>query len=131
SLLLMALTASGAKDACIAPSARLCLTDDSTAVRLHCLLILGNVEDTSSVQAVVDLLSDDTPIVIAAAARALTYLGAKDPHSKGLAARALVKAWIKAKDPTKSTLLRALIEMSQRNYGTDEKEWATWAERLP
>jgi hypothetical protein len=131
SLLLMSLTAAGAKDACIAPSARLCLTDESPAVRVHCLLILANIEDTSSVQAVIDLLSDETPLVVSAAARALTYLGAKDPHSKGLAARALVKAWIKAKDPTKSTLLRALIEMSQRNYGTDEKEWATWAERLP
>jgi HEAT repeat protein len=127
----MSLTATGSKDPCIAPAARLCLTDESPAVRVHCALIVANLEDSASLQAIIDMLSDDTPLVVSAAGRALTYLGARDPHSKGLAARALVKAWVKAKDPAKSSLLRALIEMSQRNYGTDEKEWATWAERLP
>jgi hypothetical protein len=131
SLLLMSLTAAGATDPCIAPAARLALIDDSPAVRTHCLLIIANLKDSQSLQAVVDSLHDDKPIVVSAAARALTYLSAQDPHSKGLAARALVKAWVAAKEPMKTTIFRALVETAQSNYGTDEKEWAKWAERLP
>ncbi len=131
SLLLMSLTASGAKDGCIAPAARLHLNDASPAVRVHCTLILANVADTDSEQAIIDLLLDTEPLVVSAAARSLTLLSSNDAHAKGPAARALVKAWVLAKEPAKSSLNRALIEMAQKNYGHDEKEWAKWAERLP
>jgi HEAT repeat protein len=100
-------------------------------VRVHCALILANLKDSQSIQALIDLLQDEQPIVVSAGVRALVYLGAEDPHSKGLAARALVKAWIASKDPEKSIIFRGLVSCAGSNYGSDEKEWAKWAERLP
>jgi hypothetical protein len=76
-------------------------------------------------------MQDSKPIVVSAAVRALAYLSKEDPRTKGLVARALVKAWLVSKDPQKSMIFRSMVEAAQRNYGSDEEEWAKWAERLP
>jgi hypothetical protein len=131
SLLLTALTKDGAKDPCALAAARLGLLDTTPEVRVHSALILANLKDLESVQALIDRLQDDEVIVVSAAARTLVYLGTEDPHSKGVAARALVKAWISSKDPVKTVLSRALVTLAESNYGSDEEEWAKWAARLP
>jgi hypothetical protein len=131
SLLLTALTKDGASAPCALSAARLGLLDPTPEVRVHSALILANLKDSESVQAIVDRLTDDEVIVVSAAARTLVYLGTEDPHQRGVAARALVKAWITAKDPEKTVLSRSLVELADVNYGSNEEEWAKWASRLP
>ena len=131
SLLLSALTRDGSSEPCVLSAARIGLVDERPEVRVHSALILANLKDTQSVQALIDRLHDGEAIVVSAAARTLEYLSTQDPHQKGSVARALVKAWIVADEPQKSMLLRTLVKTAQRNYGSDEKEWARWADRLP
>lgn len=117
---------------CALQAARLGLLDTSATVRAHCAMVIANCKDSGSLQALVDRLYDEKPLVVSAAARAITYLGTSDAHIKGSAARALVKAWIAIRtEPQKSAVFRTLVELAQSNYGSDEKEWIKWAERLP
>lgn len=130
-LCLRTLLQAGAKSDCAVRAARVSIVDPAPSVRTQCALILANEHDVESIQAISDRLYDAQPIVVSAAARALEHLGGQDPHVKGPAARALVKAWIAAKDPAKNFLLRTMIGLSGSNFGSDEDEWAKWAQRLP
>jgi hypothetical protein len=58
-------------------------------------------------------------------------MGAEVPRVKGQAARALVKAWIPSKDPSRGHIYRAMVGLAGSNYGSDEEEWIKWAQRLP
>lgn len=131
-LLLAWLTAHGAKGDCELPAARMGLLDKAPAVRTHCALILANRLDTESLQALLDRLGDDTALVCGAAARAVAHIGKNVPQAKGQAARGLVKAWIAAtEDARKAVIYPAQVELAQSNFGSDEREWIRWAERLP
>lgn len=131
-LLMASLTEKGARDACVLPAARIAVLDSSPSVRTHAVYILANCADVDSLQALLDRLYDETPIVVSAAGRALSYLTRQEPRVKGPAARGLVKAWIATNDePQKSSMFRNLVDMAQGNFGSDEKEWAKWADRLP
>jgi len=131
-LLMASLTEKGARDACVLPSARIAVLDTSASVRTHAVYILANCADADSLQALLDRLYDDTTIVVSAAGRALTYLARQEPRVKGPAARGLVKCWIAARDEAKkSAMFRNMVDMAAANFGSDEKEWAKWADRLP
>lgn len=131
-LLLAMLTREGQAGECELPAARMGLLDTSPTVRAHSAMILANRLDSQSMQALLDRLDDDTVLVSAAAARAITYVGKSVPQAKGPAARGLVKAWIAATDEArKKIVLASLVDLAQSNYGSDEKEWIKWAERLP
>ena len=130
-LCLATLLQAGAKGDCALQAARLGILDPAPTVRAHCALILADQKDTASMQAIYDLLYDETPLVVSAATRALVFLAREDPHVKGPAARALVKAWLTAKDETKGQLFKGMVALAESNYGSDEKEWIKWADRLP
>lgn len=130
-LCLATLLQSGAKGDCALQAARLGILDPAPTVRAHCALILADQKDTASLQAICDRLYDETPLVVSAATRALVFLGREDPHTKGPAARALVKAWLPAKEEPKAHLFKGMVALAESNYGSDEKEWIKWAERLP
>ncbi|MBL8859089.1 MAG: HEAT repeat domain-containing protein [Planctomycetes bacterium] len=131
-LLLARLCSGGKKYDCALTMARVGVIDPSPTVRAHCTMILAHQLDTDSLQALVDRLYDETGLVASAAARALAHIGSSVAQSKGQAARGLVKAWIATKDSKrKDVIFRAQVELAQSNYGSDEKEWIKWAERLP
>lgn len=131
-LLVAHLTKNGARGDCELPAARMGLLDPAPTVRAHCAMILANRLDSESLQALLDRLEDDTALVCAAAARAVTHIGKQVPEARGPAARGLVKAWIAAnEDARKSLIFRAQVDLAQSNHGSDEKEWIRWAERLP
>ena len=131
-LLLAWLTAHDASGDCELPAARMGLLDKSPTVRTHCALVLANRLDSESLQALLDRLDDETVLVCGAAARAVAHIGKHVPQAKGQAARGLVKAWIEAtEDSRKAVIFPAQVDLAQSNYGSDEKEWIRWAERLP
>lgn len=131
-LLAAYLTRNGARADCILKTARLSVLDASPTVRAHSTMILANCLDTESVTALGDRLYDEKPLVVSAAGRALTYLAGNEPRVKGQAARALVRAWIAThEEPQRTALFRSMVEMAQANYGSDERDWSQWADRLP
>ncbi len=131
-LLIAMLTREGAKSDCELPAARMGLLDKSPTVRAHSAMILANRLDSESMQALLDRIDDDTVLVSAAAARAIAFVGKSVPQSKGQAARGLVKAWLGAADDARKKLIfSSLVDLAQSNYGSDEKEWIKWADRLP
>jgi hypothetical protein len=71
------------------------------------------------------------PLVRAAAARAVAYMGKQCPQDKGAAARALVAAMLKSEGANQALFMKSLVELSSINYGPDMKEWSEWAVRLP
>ncbi len=126
------LVQAGARDDCILPASRLGLVDkDEATVRAHCALILATLEDRTSLLALCDRLYDSVPLVRAAAARAVAYIGKQSPPDKGTAARALVSAASKSEGTTQALFMKSLVELSSVNYGPDMKEWTAWAVRLP
>jgi len=100
-------------------------------VRSHCALILATLVDRDSLSSLCDRVYDPVPLVSAAAARAVAYIGSQSPHDKGTAARALVKAYDDVKGPQRVHVRRALVEIAGADYGTETKDWAEWARRLP
>jgi len=126
------LVQAGARDDCILPASRLGLVDkDEPTVRAYSALILATLEDRSSLPALCDRLYDPVPLVRAAAARAVSYIGKQSPQDKGTAARALVGAMEKSDGAQHAQLMKALVDLSSINYGPDMKEWVEWAARLP
>ena len=98
---------------------------------MHSALIVGLVEDSSSLTALTDLLYDSTPLVAHAAAKGLLLVGKADPKVKGQVARALVSALEQSRRSDRTILLRSLIELSAQNLGEDPAAWKEWAQRLP
>jgi hypothetical protein len=127
-----ALVKAGARSDCILEASRRGLSDkEEPTVRAQCALILATLEDRSSLTALCDRLYDPVPLVRAAAARAVSYIGSRSPPDKGTAGRALVAALERSDSNGRSLLLRPLIELSSVNYGTEIKDWKEWAARLP
>lgn len=130
-LCLASLVKEGAQNEHAATAARMGLLDRSPAVRSSAALILGNLRDGASVQALSDRLYDEVVLVAAAAAKALAFVGAEVTEQRGPAARALVTAWIKLPEPAKGQMFRAMVTLSGQHFGSDEEEWGKWATRLP
>jgi len=112
-------------------SARAALRDPAAAVRSQCVLILAQLRDVDSIEAIELILYDDTPLVAIAAARALAYLGSVDQHVKGQCARALAAALSKVDRNVREGVLRSLRELSGANFGREAEDWLEWAHRLP
>lgn len=126
------LVQAGARDDCILPASRLGLVDkEEPTVRAYSALILATLEDRASLPALCDRLYDSVPLVRAAAARAVAYIGEQNPQDKGTAARALVAVLEKGDPANQAQLMKALVELSSINYGPEMKEWVEWAARLP
>ena len=127
-----ALVKAGARGDCILESSRHGLTDkEEPTVRAQSALILATLEDRTSLAALCDRLYDPVPLVRAAAARAVSYIGSHSPPDKGTAARALVGALERSEGNARLQLLRPLIELAAFDYGPEIKDWKEWAARLP
>lgn len=131
-LCLLYLVRAGAGGECVLAAARAGLVDPLPGVRAQCTLLLAQLKDGDSFQPIADRLHDETNFVALAAGRALAYLGRAVTAEKGRCARALVKAWIAAKEPRKSAFLRDMLSLEPpRNYGDKEEDWLEWSLRLP
>ena len=107
------------------------LIDSEPSVRAQCAMLLAYQLDTESIDKLEILLHDDVPLVSLAAARALAYIGSREPESKGQCARALANALEEVPPTVEPGLLRTLMALSGSNYGKDAEDWIEWAERLP
>jgi len=128
---LAGLIGGGARADCVLPAARLGLVDPEPGVRSQCCLILAALVDTTSLTALCDRLYDVTPLVAAAAARAVAHIGTESQTDKGTCARALAKAHADTKGTVQVQLRRALVELAGSDHGPKPEEWVAWATRLP
>lgn len=125
------LVRAGARSECIAPAARLGLSDADPGVRVQCALILGTLLDGPSLGALIERLRDEVPLVRSAAARAVGFFGARSAPDKGTAARALAKAYAEAPSQQREPVRRALVELAGIDQGSEAKAWSDWAHKLP
>lgn len=125
------LVKAGARADCVLPSAREGLIDKEPPVRAQCALALASLLDVDSLPTIGALVYDEVVLVGAASARAIAYIGANVPTSKGHAARLLATAFETAEGPIHGQILRSLIDLSGLQLGTDPKAWMEWAGRLP
>ncbi|MBL8861405.1 MAG: hypothetical protein JNK02_05275 [Planctomycetes bacterium] len=130
-LCLATLVKGGARAPSLIPTLRVGLMDQAPTVRAHCALTLAELGDTVSFQAIADMLNERTTLTVSAAARAVAFLTTQDNKLRGKGARALVSAWLRAAEPAKSAIYRAMVELSGTNYGSNEEDWTRWASRLP
>jgi len=114
----------------IAGATQLGLIDDDPFVRTHSALIAGLIGNVDSVVALRDLLGDEAELVRRSAARGLLLVGKTHPQAKPQVALALAEALNNAKRPQRSSLRRALVELSGRNLGEDPEAWTEWARGL-
>jgi hypothetical protein len=128
---LAALVNEGGRGDCVLPAARLGLADSEPTVRSQCCMLLATLVDQESVQALCDRLYDETPLVVAAAARAISYLGTQSLTDKGACARALAKKFGETRGPIHTQLHKSLVELSGTDHGKEPDEWVKWATRLP
>jgi len=128
---LAVLIGAGARADCVLPAARLGLVDPEPGVRSQCCLVLAALVDTASLTALCDKLYDVVPLVAAAAARAVSHIGAESPTDKGTCARALAKAHSETKGTMQVQMRRALVELAGSDHGPKPEEWVAWATRLP
>jgi HEAT repeat protein len=128
---LAVLVRAGDRAECVLASARGGLIDPEPGVRSQCSLILATLVDNSSVTALCDRLYDEVPLVAAAAARAVAYIGAESPTDKGTCGRALAKAYAETKGTMHVQMRRALVELAGSDHGNEPEEWVAWASRLP
>jgi HEAT repeat protein len=128
---LAALVQSGDRAECVLPAARQGLADVDPGVRSQCILVLATLVDRPSVPAICDRLFDDTPLVAAAAARAVAFVGGQSAPDKGTCARALAKAYSEIRGPMRTQMRRALVELAGSDHGNEPEEWVAWASRLP
>ena len=126
-----ALVQVGARSDCARTVASLRLTDPEPGVRSQCALILAASGDVVSLPILIDMLHDATPLVSAAAARSVAWLGHQNPELKGRAARGLVAALDRSTTAVRGPIVRALAELSGVNYGANTKEWEEWSRKLP
>lgn len=128
---LAGLVQNGAESTCAVGTGRLGLSDTEPPVRAHSALLLGQLEDTESVQVLIDTVQDSIPLVSSAALRAVVWIGRQQGATRGKVARALLELHEGAKSSQKIQYRRALVELAGVDYGNDTKEWADWASRLP
>lgn len=125
------LVQAGARSECVRSAARQGLSDVEPGVRSQSALLLATLVDKESLAPLCDRLYDDVPLVAAAAARAVAYIGAESPPEKGTAARALSRAYEDGKGVMRAHYRRALVDLAGVDYGVEPKDWAEWANRLP
>lgn len=125
------LVQAGARSDCVRGAARQGLSDVEPGVRSQSALLLATLVDQESLPALCDRLYDDIPLVAAAAARAVAYVGGQSPEDKGTAARALARAYEDAKGPMRPHYRRALVDLAGIDYGVEPEKWGEWANRLP
>lgn len=131
-LCLLYLVRAGAGGDCVLAAARAGIVDPLPGVRAQCTLLLAQLKDSDSFQPIADRLHDETNFVALAAGRSLAYIGRSVTADKGRCARALVKAWIAAEEPRKTSFLRDMLSLEPpRNYGDKEEDWLEWSLRLP
>ncbi len=128
---LASLVQNGAQSACAVGTGRLGLSDPEPPVRAHSALLLGELEDTESVQVLIDTVQDNVPLVASAALHAVVWIGRQQGATKGRIARALLDLHEAAKTSQKNLYRRAMVELAGVDYGNDSKEWSDWASRLP
>lgn len=121
----------GVRDDCLARSARLGLSDAEPMVRSQCALLLAQLEDAGSLDAIESLLYDEVPLVSAAASRSIRALGQALPQQKGRAARALARAMRDGDRDLRLRVLPDLVRLSGRDHQLDAAAWMEWAESLP
>jgi HEAT repeat protein len=126
-----AIIAAGGGDACALPSCRQALIDDEPGVRLQAATILGMLNDLDSIQALGDLLYDDTPLVSHASAAALSAIGREALEQKGTVARLIMDAAVRRTQGLSDRILAEVRRMTDNDYGDDLKLWTEWAYRLP
>lgn len=125
------LVQAGARSECVRGAARQGLSDVEPGVRSQSALLLATLVDQESIPPLCDRLYDDVPLVAAAAARAVAYIGGQSPTDKGTAARALSRAYEDAKGPMRPHYRRALVDLAGIDYGVEPEKWGEWANRLP
>lgn len=112
-------------------AARIGLVDEDAFVRSQCILLLAEIQHTDSIGDITDRLRDDVPLVSASAVRGLLIIGMEDEHYYGEVARSLTDTLRDVEGEDRRRILRALIELSERNLGTDAAAWREWSQRLP
>lgn len=112
-------------------TARSGLLDPEPNVRAQCAMLIAQAIDTESIDSLGLLLLDDTPLVALAAARALAYIGSREPTEKGKCARLMAEALDEVEDFVRSGILQTLRHLSGRNHGKKSEDWIEWANRLP
>jgi hypothetical protein len=128
----LSVVTAGGDGAAVLDAARAGLTDPEEAmVRSQCAMILALAGDTDSVDALGELLFDETPLVSTAAARSLAYLGERHDEVNGEAARALFAAFSAGDRKLRERVRPALVKLSRRNFEDDLEEWKEWVDRLP
>jgi HEAT repeat protein len=125
------IVAKGGSAECVLPAARQALVDSEPFVRAQAALIAGLAGDGESVQALADMVQDESRLVATAAIEALKEIGLRSDRDRGRAARALTAALVRGDKHLRPNVLRALTRLSTTNYGDDQDEWVRWAARLP
>lgn len=121
----------GAEGASASAVARAALHDSEPFVRGQSALLLAAIDDFDAVEGIADLALDPTPFVRLCASRALVAIGLADPHSKGMAARALAQSYAQAEKELKPALRRALAQLAGGDLGDESKPWLEWAAKMP
>lgn len=116
--------------------ARSGITDPSPIVRSQCALILAALVRTDAIEPLEALLADEAPLVAAAAARALAYIGTRDVDAAGACARALAGALPGATNLMRGRLLenlKALRASISDGIAFEDlpEEWLRWSHGLP
>ena len=123
---------SGGGGPCVLETAREGLVDLDPGIQTQAALLVGELRDGESIDSLTHLLSSDTPLLVHAAARSITYLGDLDPHLKGPAARGLAGALdLPGNRSARELLIRHLMMLSKRNLGDETRDWVEWAAELP
>ncbi len=112
-------------------TARAGIVDPEPFVRAQAGLILGLFGDVDSLRGLADLLNDAAPHVRLAALEGLVLVGKRSKTGKGPAARHLVAAYAASDKSMRPAVRRALVRLSEIDYGADPKEWSAWAAKLP
>jgi HEAT repeat protein len=129
---LRCLMEAGARGGDAAGAARGGVVDPDPIVRSQSALILALLKDPDAVDPLALLLADDVELVIASAARGLSYLGREVDSVKGRCARALTDVLADAESPTRRAVItRNLMLLGEKNYGDDDEAWTAWSHRLP
>lgn len=128
----LSLVAAGAQHDGIVEPARAGLTDaEEPMVRALSAKILALTGDTESIDALGNLLYDEIPLVSRSASQALAFIGSRNEHHQGKAARALVRALAEGDRDLRLRIHPSLTQLSQRDYGLDVEEWERWVAKLP
>jgi len=95
------------------------LRDDEPKVRLHAISILKQLEGTTIVAPLVDMMDDRYPLIRANAARVLGNTG------DITVSKTLIENLI-GSDVVKIECLKALKRLTGEDYGYDDEKWTKW-----